>query len=354
MTTFLQTIRQHKASESQRQEALHLAEKFEAKLRRQVMQAFSEMRGGIDEDELIAAVKRGRAYVEDLFASSRFTAAFGKVTDSMNAAFNAAGIEQATLAASGELGLAIVARWDMANPYAAAAMRQNNLELITAITRQQRRSISAILINAVEAQQTPFAAARDIRDTIGLTARDAQAVRNYRAFIEAGQFGQARRRDIGGNADRTLNAASGGRINLDADRVDRLVASYADRLLRNRAGTIAATESFRSYNQGHAEGWRQIMEQNPEIEASRFKRFWIATRDERTRPDHLALPQINSKGVAMDKPFALPLGGTIRFPHDPQAPASETINCRCTLAVRLVDDYLDRFFDNRDAGRSVL
>ena len=61
---------------------------------------------------------------------------------------------------------------------------------------------------------------------------------------------------------------------------------------------------------------------------------WQATDDERTRDDHVGLD--GRQAVGIDSHFVCRSGDTIRYPHDPLAPARQTINCRCTVKWTLV------------------
>lgn len=58
---------------------------------------------------------------------------------------------------------------------------------------------------------------------------------------------------------------------------------------------------------------------------------WLAVNDTRTRETHA---QADGQVVALDQPFAVG-GYSLRFPGDPNAPASETIQCRCDTAYEL-------------------
>lgn len=53
---------------------------------------------------------------------------------------------------------------------------------------------------------------------------------------------------------------------------------------------------------------------------------WMATVDPRTRPSHVAL---DGERVAVGEEFS----NGLRFPGDPQGPAREVYNCRCTLVA---------------------
>jgi hypothetical protein len=60
--------------------------------------------------------------------------------------------------------------FDQVNLYAVAAMQANQLELIREFTAEQLRATSLALVIGVEAGTNPLAAARNFRDSVGLTA----------------------------------------------------------------------------------------------------------------------------------------------------------------------------------------
>lgn len=63
-----------------------------------------------------------------------------------------------------------------------------------------------------------------------------------------------------------------------------------------------------------------------ETGAAEFK-VWIATEDERTRPDHA---DADGQTVPINEPFDVG-GYEMMFPGDENAPAEEVVNCRCTI-----------------------
>jgi len=87
----------------------------------------------------------------------------------------------------------------------------------------------------------------------------------------------------------------------------------------NNAVRIARTETGRVMNEarydlmGEAEKAGIVMD-----------KVWLAKDDDRTRPSHRAM---NGERVAIDKKFS---NGLMK-PLDPSGPASEVINCRCTM-----------------------
>lgn len=103
--------------------------------------------------------------------------------------------------------------------------------------------------------------------------------------------------------------------------------------LEVRARTVARTEGTRAYNRGASEVVDLLGEDAPGWKE------WLATRDPRTRDDHwLADGQV----VRVDSVFMVG-GHPLRYPGDENAPASQTVNCRCTLL--LLDEPPDGWED---------
>lgn len=97
-----------------------------------------------------------------------------------------------------------------------------------------------------------------------------------------------------------------------------------------RAGTIVRTELARAYStasQGRMAQWQ--------ADVPGLQKKWLKSGKLHPREHHVLM---DGQTRAVDKPFALPGGGDIMYPHDPQAPASETINCGC-CAVPVVPGW---------------
>jgi len=116
----------------------------------------------------------------------------------------------------------------------------------------------------------------------------------------------------------------------------------------NRAMVIARTEVMAAHNGGT---WRAGLARQQVLGETLFK-HWQATSDTRTRLAHRV---INGAVVAADEPFLVD-GVALSRPHDPLAPADQTVQCRCTLnwldedeadeARRLYALYLPNVTDN--------
>jgi hypothetical protein len=95
---------------------------------------------------------------------------------------------------------------------------------------------------------------------------------------------------------------------------------------RARSLVIARTESTKTANFG--------INMGAESSDYEVQKFWINTRDARTRPSHLAMTKDR---IALNQPFMV--GGVpMMYPGEVGAPAAEVVNCRCVMATEAVKD----------------
>lgn len=334
-----------------RKQLLGIADKYEVRIRRRLIEAINSLRDDASLKKLAEAFQSGsQEAILNAAGIADMNVALGPVTD---AHFNAH--VEVGLATARTYNKKLNFRFDATHDAIVQSARRNAYDLITRISAQTRDAVRNAITHAVDENMNPRQAARTIRGVIGLTARDEQALTSYRRGLREKDFAAALSRNLGprleGQSERVMS--QDGRIS--ASTLDDLTERYRDRLLRSRAETIARTEGMRAVNTGVRAAWEQAFSDNPSLDPKLARRYWIATDDERTRDSHREIPELNSDGVGLDEPFRLPDGGSIMFPHDPDAPASETINCRCTVYVR----YDERSGDNEVlpplvAGRSIL
>lgn len=86
-----------------------------------------------------------------------------------------------------------------------------------------------------------------------------------------------------------------------------------------------------SLHAAQIEAFEQAIESGG-VARQNVRKVWVATRDARTRDTHRAL---GGESVGIDDAFVSPSGARLRFPGDPEAPAAEVANCRCTMAIRI-------------------
>lgn len=242
--------------------------------------------------------------------------------------FQAAGIAESR-ALSALTPARVAAGFNVTDVAAAALMRVNRLNFIREFSRQQRNATRVALTNADLAGQGPRAAARVFRDSMGLTLHQQNAVNSYRALLEAGSR-QALNRAL---RDRRYDRAVQNQNDkpLTPTQIERMVEAYRRKLLNLRAETIARTETLRVGNMARREALLQTLA-TAEIAPERVQRQWVAIQDDRTRDTHSAL---HGQLRGLNEPFESPSGALLMQPGDPTAPAAETINCRCTVIVRI-------------------
>jgi hypothetical protein len=199
------------------------------------------------------------------------------------------------------------------------------------ISDDQRGHIKSIMLAATQSGESPQVIARRIRDVIGLTAHQAAIVQNYRAQLatldpRALTYELRDRR-----FDPTIKTAIKAKQPLDQAAVDKMVDAYSRRFLAYRAMTIARTESLRAANNAHIRSVKRMLADNPEMTCIKT---WMATLDDRTRPDHVGLHRKSVIGI--ETPFHCDSGETIRWPHDPKGAAKEVIGCRCVAMTTVV------------------
>lgn len=269
--------------------AIHaFADRLRPVVRRQFEQAVEALRGTVTLDDLIAAVAQGRIGVRLEAKLAGLSTELRAAVATVNRAFDEAQRQaEDQLATRYQLQL----RFDVVNPRALTAAARG-AQLVRDITEQTRRSLQATITRAIRDGIPPAEAARLIRPIIGLTDRQAMAVINYRfSLLEAGA---------------------------DPDAVATAAAKYADRLLRQRAQTIARTETIRAGRDGRNETWRQARAEG--WLGDDTTRRWVVTDDDRLCPACAPLA-----GVEVGLEEAFPHGGGDGPPLHP--------NCRCTTVL---------------------
>lgn len=293
--------------------------------------AISDLQDEIDLAELADLIERGQT--EE--AITRLAHIAERLANETNVTFLTAGQSAAEFLTSANVGRIV---FDIVNERAVAAMQANRLEMVREFTNEQRRATQTALLAAVEGGINPRDAARNFRQSIGLTERQWVAVNNYRRALEAvgrddAQAAEALQRELRDRrSDRSVRRAIANSKPLPKDRIDRMVEHYTQRFIRYRSEVIGRTEALRAVHQGNEEAYQQAIDAG-HIEAEQLRRTWETRVDGRERDTHLLL---NGQENRWGEPWQT-RNGPIRYPGDPQAPAAETIQCRCSISTRIRD-----------------
>lgn len=273
------------------------------------------------------------------------------LVDQIEAAFRAGG-QAAVAALPAPPGRQAVVRFDSRNPVAEEYLRNESSTFITNVLDDQIRMIRSALERSLTAGVNPRTAALEIVGRVGADGRrtggvlglsDAQwqwlasyedALRRldgsrlgYNA--KTGEFENYTLRDR--RWDRTVAAAIRTGTPVPEATIQRLIDGYERKALLFRGTMVARTEVLKALNTS-ADIAIRLAVQSGEVQAERITKVWHATHDDRTRFTHRIL---DGQEVGFDEKFESPSGARLMYPGDPEAPASEVINCRCWVQHKI-------------------
>jgi hypothetical protein len=290
---------------------------------------------------LIAAVVAARdttslVELEELILAGRFDEALEaavaagsiRLADEATAVFVLAGEDTAALLSD---VLEVVVGFDQVNQRAVDVMRGERLRLIREFSAEQRNATRNALVEGIARGANPREQATAFRGSIGLTARQQAAVDNFRRLLSASDREALSRALRDRRFDSTIEGAIDSGEPLTRAQIDRMTARYRERMLKFRAETIARTEALRAVHQGSQEAYHQAIDRG-HIDPGELVQTWVTAGDERVRGSHRSM---SSQQRPFGEAFISGSGALLRYPGDPSAPASETVQCRCALATRI-------------------
>ncbi len=297
------------------------ASRHRARTRRVVETAFRDARGAVTLAAIESACRdRDREALTQLLQAAVETAGSTlaeTLPPALTAALIAGGVAAtATTRVVGAEGLRaadIGLSFDRTNPEAQRWAEERAATLVTQVTDNARQAIRGIVTQAFAEELPPRQAAKLVRSVIGLTDGQATAVTKLRARLATAAPG-------------SLVKAGKVRIRVPTTGVtqtlmQRSVTSYAERLLRQRALTIAAHETLEASNAGQQQLWRQAVETGHLT--GEEQREPIITPDERLCPICAAL---EGQRRGLTEPFTLPDGTT-------KMHAPFHVGCRCSQGI---------------------
>ncbi|WP_052418084.1 phage minor head protein [Pseudooceanicola atlanticus] len=316
------------------------------------IEAFADMRSAAAQRTLEEIVQRYtetgdiEAAILDMRAAIGFAARgfYAPLDRAHSNAFIAGGLYQQGLLPKRALNTApkLVVRFDGFHERAIETTRRLAGRLITEISESVETVIRETLVEARETNRSYRATTLDLigrtegnqrkGGLIGLHSRQAAAVRKARVELEALDSCYFRRAKRDRRFDGTVRKAiKEGRPLSQAD-VDKITGRYSDRLLRLRADMIARTEGNGAMNAGRHEATQQMIDSG-KVPVEAITRIWDSTPGPRTRDSHRAM---QGQEVRWQAKFQSPVTGAfLAHPHDPEAPAAETVNCRCSERIRI-------------------
>lgn len=304
---------------------LAAADKAAPAVRAAFLEALRRVRGSIKEADLIDAISRG-----DVGAALRALGLDRGLPDALKPGMmrplEDAFINTGRATPERTLGVTFGMRFDLTNPNTATFLRNYDFNLIRQISDDTRTGIRTVISNAFAQGGHPYEQARIIRDGIGLTEGQADAVDNFRELLVSRDRQAMTRMLRDRRFDPTLDAALGANPDKDLsdEHIERMVSRYRERMLNMRATTIARTETIRASNAAQDMAWAQAADAGL-LDRVTTRRYWLVTPDDRLCQYCERTEMLNAKGVPLGQPFDTPFGPMAFPPLHP--------NCRCVAYI---------------------
>ncbi|PSM18223.1 head morphogenesis protein [Nitratireductor sp. StC3] len=334
------------ARRSDRQIFEELLARFESRLRDVFLDCVADIRDTITLRIVVERLEKGdvNGAIEAMHLDPD---AFARLETAFAEAYNSGG--QATVGNFPRVidpdGSRVVFRWGLRNPVAEQWLREHSSRLITRIVEDQRDGIRFILSEGLARGRNPKRTALDVvgrvsrvsnrreGGIIGLTTAQQRYVARAREELSnpARMADYLRRQRRDRRFDRTVAKALRDGKPLPGDVVDRIVGRYSDRLLQLRGEAIGLSETMTALAKSRDDAIRQQIAAG-KIDAAAVTKVWKHTPQEHPRHHHRAM---NGKSVGIDDQFELPNGVRMSYPHSDDAPADETVFCKCYHTMKI-------------------
>lgn len=328
---------------------------LEPAMRRAFLDAVAAIYSGIDYRALNAALDAGD--IEAALAAINIDrGAFVQLYQTHQSAFVQGATEAAaTLHMSGvPREQAVTIRFDMTNPRAEARMATTAAEMVQQVEDDTRRAVRETILSGYEQGRGPRDIATDLAGrveggrrqggVVGLdsgrahrlaaVSRGMETAEGVQDIVIVGRDGKlSLRYKVNAATEKAIFAAyRKGTAVPPAARLKHL-DQFRNALLKSRGDTIARTETAQGVAAGRAEEWEQVLEKLGRSPDDVIKTWQRGSGGMDPRPFHQAANGMQVRGL--NTPFVLGDGAMLNYPHDPNAPASQTINCTCASTYRL-------------------
>lgn len=301
-----------------------LEKRVEPRLRRRFLEIVGWLRARHTLKEITGAIRDGRLW--DMIAAD-VAKAGAAYASSVNTVYVAVGVDLAEALSEGLDQLIVL---DPANPRATRALAETTMRIARDFSQDTRDVVGEILRDGLNQGVSPRISARRFRDSIGLTAHQVRHVENYRGYLETLDRKALERELRDARHDRTVERAIRDGKPMTRAQIDGMVEKYRKNYLAFRAETVARDETLGALNRGADDGWWQAIDSGAIAHAD-VEGTWLVRIDGRERDSHHAM---RGQKRPLGEPFVTGEGFSIRYPHDPDAPLSETAQCRCRRVVR--------------------
>jgi hypothetical protein len=301
-----------------------LAARAEARLQRAWRTMVRQVRDDLSLAEVEAFVRAND--LEQLAAS--LEAAAEKFAGEVAASYAQSAQRTARLLDASVDGRAV--RFNVANERSIAWMEDRTSEFVRGFVAEQRDVAARVMQLARSRGAGEKVVAQEVLDSIGLGASHVDHVESYRRAVASGDFSNLLDRELAdGRFDRSIASARSSGSQLSAQRQEAMLTRYRENWVTRRGEFIAQSEGFMAAHAGQKEALAQAVEAK-DLAASRVTQVWHTRGDHKVRHSHRTMSgQRRKLGEAFESGY----GNLLRYPHDPDAPLSETANCRCVIEL---------------------
>ena len=211
-----------------------------------------------------------------------------------------------------------VFNFDMFDRATQEELRNMQDSLIVGLLQDARDAIETIVLDGARNGLSAAAIVDDIRDMIGLTDTQAQAVLNFRSMLQSLDRDALTRQLRNTAFDAEILSAIRNDTALADVQIARMVSDYESNYLDYRAATIAQTESVRAVNAGLHGAYQQAIDRGA-LPSDAVRREWRL--GDMPCPVCESIPDMNPGGVDVGEAFTSIEGEVSDPPVHP--------NCMC-------------------------
>lgn len=312
---------------------LEIASLYEPKIRKAMILAFNALREKYTSTEIARIlVFQGPSAVIQMFDDVEEI--IGSATlDIIDSAIKSGGSSTLSVLPAAAVLKPNVA-FDLLNPLTLQYIQTYRLNLISQISENTLNTIRQLLYQDASEGVNPITTARKLKNSLGLTERQEQAVRNYQRYLQDLDSEALQRALRDKRFDSTILNAIKNNKPLSEKQIEKMVNRYRERYIQYRAQVISRTEALRVASIGNRQSILQLINSGA-IDEERIRKFWVYTKDKRTRETHRRIPSMNPKGRRLKEPYTTPLG-PMQYPRDPAGTAENTVLCRCTETYKYI------------------
>lgn len=339
-----------------RSQARHFAEllsKHEPVIRDAFMRAVVDLHANVDWPALIAALESGSTFnaVQALNISE---GAFNEYSQVLTSVFVESGTATASLIIGSGQG-AIGLRFNLQNPAAEKWIQQNVATRVVGFVQEQVETAREVIAAGYMGGNHPHTIARDLVGRVGAggvreggvlgldAPRAARLVKVSNGMrTPDGVQSLVIRREDGSLAmrykvnkaaeQRILAAYAKGEAVPEAQRI-LSERQYSNALLKDRADTVATTETAAAVMGARDSAWEQAAAQQG-LDRNAVLKTWRHRRGGDGRITHIEMAGVSVAGI--DTPFVLSDGSVMMHAHDPSGGARNNVSCGCDTEYRII------------------